>query len=93
MLTSKQRSHLNALAHSKKPIVMVGNKGLTDAVIDETRAALLAHELIKVRMRGAEDMDADTQRLSDETGADLVALVGQVAILYREHPTKPTIKL
>ena len=52
MLTSSQRAALRARAHDLHPLVMIGQGGLTTAVIKETDAALNAHELIKVRVLG-----------------------------------------
>jgi hypothetical protein len=52
-LTERQRRHLKGLAHALKPIVRLGNAGLTEAVALETERALHDHELIKVRPRAA----------------------------------------
>ncbi|MBM4282432.1 MAG: ribosome assembly RNA-binding protein YhbY [Deltaproteobacteria bacterium] len=95
VLTSKQRAHLKALAHEKKPVVLLGHKGLTDAVIKETHAALLAHELIKVRLTGedAEALDAEAADLERRSGAELIARLGKVATLYKRHPDEPRIEL
>jgi RNA-binding protein len=94
-LTSKQRAHLKALAHDRKPVVLLGHKGITDAVIKETQAALLAHELIKVRLLGEakEDLDAAADELEQRTGAELIARLGKVATLYKRHPDEPRIEL
>ena len=92
MLTSKQRAYLAALAHDKKPVVLLGHKGLSESLITETKAALLAHELIKARLaEGGSDEDA--QALAAGAGAELVDRLGRVVILYRPHPDKPKIKL
>jgi RNA-binding protein len=93
LLSAKQRKQLKGLAHSLKPVVMIGQNGLTDAVVEEAGHALLAHELIKVRIRGAEDLQADAESLAAQTQAELVDVIGQIAIVYRAHPDKPTIKL
>lgn len=92
MLTSKQRAYLAAMAHDKKPVVLLGHKGITDAVVAETKAALLAHELIKARLaEGGSDDDA--QKLAEGAGAELVDKLGRIAILYKRHPDKPKIQL
>jgi RNA-binding protein len=92
MLTSKQRAYLSAMAHDKKPVVLLGHKGVTDPVIAETKAALLAHELIKARLaEGGGDDEA--RQLAEGAGAELVDRLGRVVILYRRHPDKPKIKL
>ena len=92
MLTSKQRAFLAALAHDKKPVILLGHKGLTDPVVAETKAALLAHELIKARLADG-GTDDDAAALAKGAGAELVDKLGRVVILYRAHPDKPKIKL
>ncbi len=76
-----------------KPVVLVGQGGLSDSVLQAIDAALLAHELIKVQMRQPEDKHASAQALADGTGAALCGLVGHVVILYRPHPEAPRIVL
>ena len=53
-LTEKQKKHLRRLAHPMNPIVMLGNAGLTDAVVAELDRALTDHELVKVSARVGE---------------------------------------
>lgn len=93
-LTENQKRHLRGLAHKRKPVVMIGDPGLTEAVVHELDRALEAHELVKVRVRGAEraDRDAIIQRMCDQTRAILVQRIGHVAVLYRPSET-PRIRL
>ena len=81
------RQSLKARAHHLKPVVLIGAKGLTDAVVEETNVALLAHELIKVKINGAEREDRQqmTASLCERTQAELVQLIGNTAIIYREN--------
>ena len=88
-----QRRYLRGLAHKLHPVVQVGHSGITDAVIAAVGAALLVHELIKVKMEQPEDKKAMAAELAEQAGAELCGLVGHVAILYRRHPEKPKIKL
>lgn len=86
-LTKQQKLELKARAHHLNPVVMVGQKGLTDAVIAETNAALQAHELIKVRVLG-DDRDerlAICEGLCAATEAQLVQHIGKLLVLYRER--------
>ncbi|HEV2286940.1 MAG TPA: YhbY family RNA-binding protein, partial [Steroidobacteraceae bacterium] len=53
-LSERQRRHLRGLAHPLKPVVRLGNAGLTDAVALETLRALTDHELIKVKAPGGD---------------------------------------
>lgn len=93
VLTSTQRKKLRGLAHPLEPVVQVGHQGVTDAVLEQVRAALLAHELIKVRLREPEDKKALAAALASGSGSDLCGLVGHTVILYKPHPEKPRITL
>ena len=94
-LTERQRRHLRGLAHPLKPVVQIGNAGLTDAVAAEAARALHDHELIKVRFAGAdrEARDAGLESLAARTGSMLVTRIGHVAVLYRPRPDLPRIVL
>lgn len=94
-LTEKQRRHLKGLAHPLKPVILMGNAGLTDAVVAETVRALADHELIKVRLPGQdrEDRDAALALLAERTDSSMVTRIGHVAVLYRRHPELPRIVL
>jgi RNA-binding protein len=94
-LTEKQRRHLKGLAHPLKPVILMGNAGLTEGVIAETQRALLDHELIKVRLPGQERVERDAllQTLADKTDSALVTRIGHVAVLYRPHPKLKRIVL
>ena len=86
MQTSLKQT-LKARAHHLKPVVILGNKGLTPAVIDETNHALLAHELIKVKINGVEKEErlATAQELVAQLQAELVQMIGNIAVLYRPN--------
>ena len=92
-LTGAQRQRLRGLAHALEPVVLVGQAGVTDAVIVAVDAALTTHELIKVRLREPEDKRAAAAELAERSGAAPCGLIGHTVILYRPHPTKPTIVL
>ncbi|HYD48964.1 MAG TPA: ribosome assembly RNA-binding protein YhbY [Terriglobales bacterium] len=92
-IDSKQRRKLRALAHHLKPVVQVGQAGVSDEVIAAVEQALLDHELIKVQMREPEDKKAMAQQLAAATGAALCGLLGHVVLLYRPHPEKPRLQL
>jgi RNA-binding protein len=69
---------------------MIGNDGLTPAVIKETDAALNAHGLIKVRVLGDDrsQRDAMYQQLVDQLGAAPIQHIGKLLVLWRPKPTK-----
>jgi RNA-binding protein len=92
-LSERQRRHLRALAHALKPVIRIGNAGLTAAVTAEAARALDDHELIKVKGPGGdrEARDELFAALARETGSALVHRIGNVAVLYRPHPQLPRI--
>lgn len=94
-MTGKDRRYLRALAHRLSPVVIIGQRGLSDAVVRQVDGALADHELIKVRL-GAEsptDRDEAATVLSARTGCAIAGAIGRVLILYRAHPDKPRIRL
>jgi RNA-binding protein len=94
-LSEKQRRHLKGLAHPLKPVILMGNAGLTEAVVAETQRALNDHELIKVRLPGQDREERDTAlaQLAERTGSTLVTRIGHVAVLYKADPKLPRIML
>jgi RNA-binding protein len=92
-LSEKQRRFLRGKAHPLNPIVLIGQSGLTAAVAAETARALADHELIKVKVRGADRnrRDAMLEQLAGQTGSTLVTRIGHVAVLYKRHPQMPRI--
>ena len=94
-LTEPQKKYLRGLGHKLKPVIMIGDAGLTDAVAAEFLSALHHHELIKVKIRvGDRDLrDSIISELCKTTDASLVTRIGNVALIYRVNPDKPRIVL
>ncbi|WP_206484185.1 ribosome assembly RNA-binding protein YhbY [Thalassotalea sp. G2M2-11] len=89
-LNKKQIQYLKGLAHSLKPIVLLGNNGLTEAVVAEIDFALNHHELIKIKIPTD---DRETKQLivdaiCRETEATKVQVIGKTLILYRQSEEK-----
>lgn len=96
MLTSKQRARLSALAHGLDPVVHLGKAGAAAGVAEALDRALTDHELIKLRFVDFKGERKElAQELADKAGADLVRVIGHVAIMYRRSPDpeKRAIKL
>jgi len=93
-LTPAQRQHLKSLAHSRQPVVMIGNNGLTPAVMKEIDLALNAHELIKIKAASDEPdiRRAWLEEIAAATGAAAVQQIGKVLVIYRAAD-KPVIVL
>jgi putative YhbY family RNA-binding protein len=87
-LTPAGRKALRARAHALHPVVMIGNAGLTDAVLKEIDLALKSHELIKIRMLGddREAREAALGRICAALDAGPVQLVGKILVVYRPKP-------
>ena len=84
-LTEKQKKHLRRVAHPMNPIVMLGNAGMTDAVVAELDRALTDIELVKVSARvgdrGVRNQVLAT--LAGRTTSELVQRIGHVGVFYR----------
>jgi len=85
-LSTKQRKALKAKAHDLKPVIRVGQKGMSENLLLETSRALDSHELIKVHV-ALDDRGARKQcmeELASRSGAELIGQIGKVCILYRQ---------
>ncbi len=87
-LTNKQKQHLKGMAHSLKPVVMLGGNGLTEGVLVEIENALDHHELIKVKVptEDREEKKLIMDAIIRETGAEKLQVIGHVLIMYRQGP-------
>lgn len=93
-LRTKQKQYLKGLAHSLKPVVMLGNNGLTEGVLAEIDQALQHHELIKVKI-ATEDRETKNlivDAIVRETKAANVQVIGKILVLYR-HSDEAKISL
>ncbi|MBF0138475.1 MAG: YhbY family RNA-binding protein, partial [Magnetococcales bacterium] len=82
-----QRKYLRGLAHSLRPVVLVGHGGLSAALLEQVDQALTAHELIKVRFNDfKEERRTLTLQLEQGVACEAVGLIGHTAILYRARP-------
>ncbi len=92
-LSEKQKKHLRRLAHPLNPVVMLGNAGLTDGVVNELERALTDHELVKVSARVGDRAarEAALATLAERTMSELVQRVGHVGVFYRPRNQLPKI--
>ena len=90
-LTPAERRALRSQAHHLHPVIMIGEAGLTPAVLNEIDIALKSHELIKIRVLG--DDRERRGRLDSEIcaalGASPVQRIGKILVLYRQQPEQP----
>lgn len=92
-LSERQKKHLRGLGHGLRPVVRVGQKGLTAGVTEELRLALEHHELVKVGVRVGDRQarDALLAELARATGAEFVYRIGNVGLFYRKSSGLPKI--
>jgi RNA-binding protein len=83
------KKKLKSEAHSLKPVVIIGQSGLTDAVLAEIELALDHHELLKVKIRAERDeRKLISEKICTSTGAELIQSIGQIIVIYRLNPNK-----
>ena len=87
-LSEKHKRALRTRGHSLKPVVSVGNAGLTAAVMREIDLSLSHHELMKIKIAsGDREQRAEMIReVCEQLGAELVQSIGHIALLFREAP-------
>ena len=92
-LSERQRKYLRGLGHALNPVLLIGNAGVTPAVIAEAKRALQDHELIKVKFRGAEReaRDAGLTGLAVSTDSVMVHRIGHTALYYKRRNDRPGI--
>jgi len=94
-LNEKQKKHLRGLAHDLKPVIHVGNGGISAGLRAELNQTLEHHELVKVKIRVG-DRDAckvAIDEMVEKSRASLVARIGNTAILFRRRERNPGIEL
>jgi RNA-binding protein len=89
-LAEHQKKFLRVRGHQLKPTIMIGEAGLSDSVLAEYEATLDHHELIKVRVRVGDRAARDEiiKKLCDDSSAQLIQRVGNVALLFRQNLKK-----
>jgi len=97
-LESFQRKYLRGLAHKLKPVVLIGQKGLTDKVLRSTEQAFEDHELIKMKFNDFKEKEQKkeiSELIKNKTGSEIVGTIGHTVILYKqqEDPEKQKIIL
>ncbi|MDQ6967088.1 MAG: ribosome assembly RNA-binding protein YhbY [Mariprofundaceae bacterium] len=90
-INSKQRKALKSKAHHLKPVIRIGQHGVSEGVITETNLSLDTHELIKVQIQQGDrdERHAAIEVLCQQAGAELVHAIGKVFIIYRQSKKQP----
>ena len=95
LLTKKQKNYLRTLAHERKPIIWLGQNGLSENVLAELETALDYHELIKVKLRlgDRELRDGIIDEICVKTRTEVVQRIGNIVTIYRKNRKHPGIVL
>lgn len=96
MITTKQRAELRGLANNLEDLFQIGKGGISDTVIAQVEEALVARELIKIKVlletSPVTPREAAVE-LAEKTNSDIVQVIGGKIVLFRRNPKKPIIIL
>ncbi len=88
-LSASERKKLKAQAHHLKPVIMIGKNGMTESFIKSVIKALYDHELIKIKFIDFKDEKKElAKEISEKTDSDIVGMIGNILILYKENLDK-----
>ena len=90
-----QKKYLRKLGHQLKPIIFIGNSGLSESVFTELSSTINHHELIKVKIKASNRIIRDQiiDEICKKTSTQLVTQIGGIALIYKKNPETPKIKL
>ena len=85
-LTSQHKRHLRQQAHKLKPIVTIGNKGLTNAVLREIDIALDTHKMLKIKVNADDKLAIDTiiKKICQTNATEHVQKIGNTMTFWRD---------
>ena len=94
-LSPSQRRYLRSLAHDLHPVILLGAKGATDAVVKDLDLALSHHELVKVKLSGGDKEERQQQIdfLTEGTRSESVQQIGHIVVLFRRNEDEPKLAL
>jgi RNA-binding protein len=87
-LKGVHKKYLRGLAHSQKPLILIGQKGISPSLFKAIDEALDTHELIKVKFNEFKEKDQKKEvanMIEKETGSEMVGMVGHTVIFYRQQ--------
>ena len=91
-----QKKYLRGLVHKTKPVVFIGQKGITEGLNRSIDNALTAHELIKIKYIDFKDKEDKTKiagNIENAHDCEMVGMIGHTAIFYRQHPDEEKRKI
>ena len=88
-MNSIRKKRLKTQAHALKPVVIVGQSGLTESVLEEIEIAITSHELIKIKIRAEKEERLQIRdQVIVKTKSELIQTIGQIIVIYRQNPDK-----
>ncbi len=94
MITKQQRTKLRSLAQTISPTVHIGKNGLTQEVVQSINNELFSHELIKIKMIQFKEMKRELgEKAASLTNSDLVTVIGNILVLYKENEDEEKRKI
>jgi RNA-binding protein len=90
-LDNSQRQRLKGLGQDLDPVVLVGDRGISDNLIENFENQLLAHELIKVKVHDNNMIRPVARQLHEATDAQLIQSIGNALLFYKAHPEEPEL--
>ena len=94
-LTNNQKKFLRSKGHALKPVVMVGQHGLSESVLAELESSMNKHELLKIKIRteGKDEKQKMIDKIIEFSQSYLVQVIGNVMVIYRAFDEDPQIIL
>jgi len=87
-LKGVHKKYLRGLAHSQKPLILIGQKGVSPSLFKAIDEALDMHELIKIKFNDFKEKEQKKDvsvMIEKETGSEMVGMIGHTAIFYRQQ--------
>ena len=90
-----QKKYLRKLGHQLKPIIFIGNSGLSESVLTELSSTINHHELIKVKIKASNRIIRNqiVDEICKKISTQLVTQIGGIALIYKRNSENPKIKL
>ena len=94
-LTNNQKKFLRSMGHALKPVVMVGQHGLSESVLAELESTMTKHELLKIKIRseGKKKKQQMINKIVELSQSHLVQVIGNIMVIYRPFDEEPQIIL
>lgn len=89
-LSMQQKKYLRGIAHHLKPVIIIGQHGLSEGLMNELNSTLDHHELIKIKIAAGEREERKEiiNTVCQTMGAELVQAIGKIFVIYRPNPDK-----